>query len=63
MKQDALDSATSYTVGGLGFAMAHLVEAATAAQAVTVILACIVVAVRLIHDSVKLYRYWKNRGE
>lgn len=60
MKQEAIDSITSYGVGGTAFTIATLADIAGVAQAITVILACIVVAIRLIHDSVRLWRYLKG---
>ncbi len=61
MKQQTIDSATSYTIGGTGLLISQLTDVATFAQAITVILACVVVAIRLVHDAVKLYRFWRNR--
>jgi hypothetical protein len=61
MRQDIIESAKSYSVGGLSLAIANLTDIANAAQAVTVILACLVVAIRLTYDAVKLWRYLRAK--
>ena len=60
-KQETLDSAVSYTVGGGGAAIASLVEISNVAQSIAIVLGCIVVAIRLVHDAVRLYRFIKNK--
>ena len=61
MRQEIIDSAASYGVGGTALIIANLADLANIAQAITVILACLVVGVRLAHDSIKLYRYWRGK--
>ena len=61
MKQETLDSATSYGVGGLSISMGTLIEISQGAQAIAMILGCFVVAIRLIHDGMNLYRVWKKK--
>jgi len=53
-----LDSAISYSVGGLGVAIAHLAEQA---QHITLIVAMVIVIIRAVYDGVRLYRYLKSR--
>ncbi len=61
MKQESLESATSYGVGGLGISMGALIDVSQGAQAIAMILGCFVVAIRLVHDAMNLYRVWKNK--
>lgn len=61
MKQETLDSATSYGVGTLGISMGTLLDVSQAAQAIALILGCFVVLIRLVHDGMNLYRAWKKK--
>lgn len=60
---EIIDSATSYGLGWMALMLASLSDIAAAAQAVTVVLACLVVLVRLVYDGLKLWRYWRSRRE
>lgn len=57
---ETAQSVTSYAIGGGGAFIATLVDISHTAQALAIIIGCIVVAIRLVHDSVRLYRYIKN---
>jgi hypothetical protein len=60
---ETIESVASYTVGGAGITIASLADLATTAQSITIILACLVVSVRLAHDSVRLWRYLKEKNK
>lgn len=60
-KHETADSMTSYAIGGGSVFIASLVEVATYAQSIAIILGCLVVAIRLVHDSVRLIRYLKEK--
>ena len=61
MKQEIYDSATSYSVAGGSLFLAYLMEIASFAQQITIILACMAVCIRLAYDAIKLCRYWKEK--
>lgn len=61
MRQEAIESATSYGAGFGTLALAYLTDLAKFSEQIAVILACIVVMVRAVHDSIRLYRYWKKK--
>jgi hypothetical protein len=63
MPSEIVDSATSYGLGWMAVMLATLLDVAATAQAITVVLACLVVLVRLAYDGLKLWRYWRNRKE
>lgn len=58
---EIVDSATSYGLGWMAVMLATLSDIAAAAQAVTVVLACLVVLVRLAYDGLRLWRYWRGK--
>lgn len=60
-KHEMVQSAISYGTGGGLIGLAPLADAASAAQSWALILGCIVVAIRLIHDGIALYRYIKGK--
>lgn len=57
---ETFESVTSYSVASLTAFVALLSDLEKPAQHLTVILALFVVILRLIHDSLNLYRVWKN---
>lgn len=57
---EMVQSAISYGVGGGVAGAAWLIDAGEAAQAIAFILGAIVVAIRLLHDALRFYRYWKT---
>lgn len=59
--KETVDSAISYGTAGGSVALGVLVEVSHYAQAIAIILGCIIAAVRLTTDAVKLYRTWKNK--
>jgi hypothetical protein len=59
-KNELGHAAVSYGSGMLAVVLGHLLEIATWAQAIAVILGCLVVAVRLAHDVLRLYRAWRG---
>lgn len=59
-EQQAVEGFISYGAGAGTIALS-LTELATVAQQVGIILGCIVVALRLIHDAVMLYRKLKEK--
>lgn len=61
MRQEIIESAKSYAVGGGTLTFASLVDIASVAQQLAIILGCAVVAIRLIHDSLKLWRAWRKK--
>ena len=56
-KQEVVQSAISYGSGGGLVGLASLADIANTAQSIALILGCLVVAVRLVHDTVALIRY------
>lgn len=58
---ETVESASSYAIGGASIAIGTLTEIANVAQSVAIIIGCAVVLIRLIHDSVRLYRYIKEK--
>lgn len=58
---ESIDSAVSYGVGAAGIALSNIDIVAHTAQSVALILGAVVVAVRLVHDLIRLYRFWKNK--
>jgi len=60
-KSEAIDSATSYSIGGGSVVLASMVEIAHYAQAMAIIFGCIIAALRLAYDGVRLYRLWKDK--
>lgn len=61
MKQETVDSMQSYVIGGTGITLASLADVASAFQSIAIILGAIVVAIRLIHDAVRLLHYLKTK--
>ena len=61
LKQENVESVQSYLIGGAGITLASLADVANAFQSVAIIIGCFVVAVRLIHDAVRLLHYLKSR--
>lgn len=61
MKPEVVDSAASYGIGGSAIVLS-LAEIATIAQHIALILGCIIVVIRLIHDAIGLYRRIKNKN-
>lgn len=61
LRQDMVDSATSYAAGGGIVVASKLMEVGHAAQAIGLVLGCLIVAVKLAHDIVKFYRYLKKK--
>lgn len=60
-KQEAVQSAVSYGSGGGLIGLASLPDLAHFAQDWAIILGCLVVAVRLIHDAIALVRFIKKK--
>lgn len=58
--KEAVESLVSYGIGGGGALIATLVDISNAAQAAAIIVGCIIVCIRAVHDSVKLYRYIRD---
>lgn len=61
MKQETAESIASYSIGGGAAAVVNLADIAETAQQLTIILACLVVVIRLIHDGIRLYRYLRYK--
>lgn len=61
--KEAIESVISYGIGGGGALTAYLMDASQIAQAIAIIIGCIVISIRLIHDAVKLYRFIKKGEE
>ena len=62
-KTHGVDSIVSYAAGGGLFAFSSFAEIVTYAQQIGIILGCLVVLVRLVHDGMKLYHYIKNKDK
>lgn len=60
---ETAQSAISYGSGFGAMTYAAITDIADYAQALTIVLACGVVAVRLIHDAVRLKRYLKGKDD
>lgn len=60
-KNGAVDSGISYAVGGGSIFALQLADVAETAQSLAIILGCALVAIRLISDTIKLYRYLRNK--
>ncbi len=61
IKHENTQMAVSYGIGAFSAMLAALPQIASVAQQIAIILGCIVVAVRLAHDTTRLYDYWKSR--
>ena len=61
VKAEIAQSAISYGSGGGLLAFASLADLANAASQVAIILGCLVVAIRLVHDAVALFRFLKKK--
>jgi hypothetical protein len=61
MRQEVADSVTSYGLSGMAFAVTVLADVAKVAEAMTIILACVVVILRVAYDAVRLWRYLKGK--
>lgn len=61
MLQNHQDSVASYGIGGMSIIVAYLADIAVVAQQLAIIFGCLVVAIRLLHDGLKLYRDWIKR--
>lgn len=59
-KQELIQSAASYTIGGGSISMAFLIDAAEVAQALAIIFGCGVVMVRFLHDVMMFWRKWRD---
>ena len=62
-KQETIQSAVSYATGGGMVGVSTLVDVANVAQSLGLILGCLVIAVRLVHDAIGLYRKIKNKPD
>jgi len=62
-KSEIVQSVQSYAIGSGGVMLASLVHIADYAQALAIILGCVVVTVRLVHDGLRLIRYIKKGKE
>ncbi|CAB4139837.1 hypothetical protein UFOVP353_52 [uncultured Caudovirales phage] len=62
-KNEALESVSSYAIGGGGAMMAFLIDLSNLAQAMAIIFGCLVVLVRLVHDSVRLIRFIRDNNK
>lgn len=60
-KQEMIQSAISYGGGSGLIGLATLADVANMAQAVGLILGCVVIAIRAIHDAINLYRFIKKK--
>lgn len=58
--KEALDSVVSYGIGGGSALMATLMNITSEAQALAIIFGCFVVFIRLVHDTVKLFRFIRD---
>lgn len=59
---ETVQSAVSYsTAGGTAAAAAYLDSMAGVAESITILLACAVVAVRLLYDATRYIRYLKDK--
>lgn len=61
--KEFVESAVSYGIGGGGAYLSTLMDASQIAQASALIVGAIVICIRAVHDSVKLYRYIKKGKE
>lgn len=59
---DKIEAAASYSIGGSAIAIS-LADISTMAQHVALILGCIVVAIRVVHDGIGLIRRIKNKED
>lgn len=59
--QAITQAVASYGTGVAAMTLPSFMEIANYAQALAIILGAVVVAVRLIHDSIKLYRLLKEK--
>lgn len=60
-KQEVIQSTISYASGGSLIGLASLADIAQQAQAWALILGCIVVAIRLVHDLIALIRFIQKK--
>lgn len=60
MISEKTDSVTSYTIGGCSIALS-LADISTIAQEIALILGCVVVIIRVIHDAIGLIRRIKRK--
>lgn len=58
---ETVQSVVSYGLGGGVSIAAILADVANYAQAIGIILGCLVIFIRFIHDGIRLYRLWKNK--
>lgn len=60
---EQVQSGLSYLAGGTAIAAGTWLEISNAAQAIALVIGCGVVFLRLIHDSVKLYRLLNEKNK
>lgn len=58
--QEIKQSVLSYGVGGGGALLSSMLNVADYFQAIGIMLGCLVIFVRLVHDVIRLVRYVKN---
>lgn len=62
MLNEKVDSIASYSIGGSAIAIS-LADISTLAQHVALILGCVVVAIRVIHDGIGLVRRFHDKND
>ncbi len=58
-----IDSAVSYGMGGFAYIIASLPTVADTAQHIAIILGCLVVVVRLAHDTMRFLKFLRTGKE
>lgn len=62
-KQEMVQSVISYGAGGGMVSFASLADVASVAQSMGLILGCLVILIRLIHDAISLKRFVKKEED